>query len=106
MSIDRVDQSIMDEIDYTRRARRGLSMRIKTLEKVTRRYSSRIDASRSPRHKRVLDARKMLVIEQIRLLRIEQSHLQNSWSSLIVHAKLRGLADDRRIAQWQGEDHV
>ena len=105
MPINRVDQSILDEIEYTRRARRGLVLRNKRLTAVIARYTQRIDASRSARHRKVLDARRTLVIEQIRLLRIEQGHLQNSWSSLIVHAKLRGLVDDRLIAQWQVEDY-
>lgn len=106
MPINAGDHAIMVELDYIRAERRRLKIHKANLTGSLVSLQSRLEASTSPKLKREMKKRIDNRRSEIYSISIELGFLDRSWAKMIVRAKLRGLVDDRQIAQWQGEDYV
>lgn len=106
MPINAGDHAIMVELDYIRAERKRLKIHKANLTSSLAGLQSRLDASTSPKLKREMRKRIDNRRAEIYSIAIDLGFLDRSWNKIIVRAKLRGLADDRQIAQWQGEDYA
>lgn len=100
------DRLLMQDIDLYRRERRERLQRRLRLWRVCERYDARIGASLSNKYRRVLQARRALVVKEMEGIDIELAYIVSRYRDCCTHAKLRGLITDRDMLAWQREDYA